>query len=142
MALPGAHLIIRTAAFFSPNDSANFAVAVANALAAGDKFTAAGDQIVSPTYVPHLVDRTLDLLIDQEVGIWHLANDEALSWAEFGRRVAAACWLDPGLIVSSEGQHAAAARPANSALATRRGSALATLHNALAAFGAAWSPTA
>jgi dTDP-4-dehydrorhamnose reductase len=133
-ALPGSHLIIRTAAFFSPHDDANFAVAVATALAAGDRFAAAGDQIVSPTYVPELVDRTLDLLIDQAVGIWHIANDAALSWAEFARRIALACDLDPGLVTPVVGQAAPALRPANSALTTQRGAKLGRLQQAIEAF--------
>jgi dTDP-4-dehydrorhamnose reductase len=35
---------------------------------------------VSPTYVPDLVHGTLDLLLDGESGIWHLANQGAVSW--------------------------------------------------------------
>ena len=46
------------------------------------------DLIVSPTYVPDLVDTCLDLMIDGERGIWHLTNGTALSWAELARRAA------------------------------------------------------
>ena len=31
--------------------------------------------MVSPTYVPDLVHASLDLLIDGEHGLWHLANE-------------------------------------------------------------------
>jgi dTDP-4-dehydrorhamnose reductase len=134
VALPGAHLTVRTAAFFSPHDTANFAVAVATALASGTRFSAASDQIISPTYVPHLVNRTLDLLIDREIGIWHLTNDEALSWADFARRIALACDLDPALVSPSESDHTRASRPANSALGTSRGHALGSLQAAIDAF--------
>jgi dTDP-4-dehydrorhamnose reductase len=43
-------------------------------------FEAADDAIVRPTYVPHLSNAVLDLLIDGETGKWHLSNGEAVSW--------------------------------------------------------------
>ena len=45
---------------------------------------------MSPTYVPDLVDRALDLLIDGAAGVWHLANAGAVSWLEFARMAAVA----------------------------------------------------
>ena len=47
LALAGTHLIVRTAAFFSPHDEFNFAVAVARALTAGQPFEAAADQRIT-----------------------------------------------------------------------------------------------
>jgi dTDP-4-dehydrorhamnose reductase len=55
------------------------------ALKAGQPFTASNDLVVSPTYVPDLVNVSLDLLIDRERGIWHLTNGEAVTWAELAR---------------------------------------------------------
>ena len=134
--LPGAHLVIRTAAFFSPDDDHNFAVAVVRALGEGRTFTAAGDQIVSPSYVPHLVDRVIDLVIDGETGIWHLAHDEALSWADFARRIAVAAGLDAGLIVEACGADLmqAAPRPRCAALGSMRGQGLGPLDVAIRTF--------
>jgi dTDP-4-dehydrorhamnose reductase len=88
-------LVIRTAAFFSPHDRHNFAVHAVDALRERRSFAAPADCVVSPTYVPDLVNATLDLLIDRETGVWHLANEGATSWAEFGRKVAQATELDP-----------------------------------------------
>ena len=73
MGLSGA-LVVRTAAFFSSQDPHNFAHAVLDALSNGRSFAAADDHVVSPTYVPALVDAALDLLIDRAEGIWHLAG--------------------------------------------------------------------
>jgi dTDP-4-dehydrorhamnose reductase len=36
--------------------------------------------LMSPTYVPDLVNAALDLLVDEEKGIWHLCNDGLVSW--------------------------------------------------------------
>lgn len=100
--LPGA-LVVRTAAFFSPHDPYNFAAATLAALAAGQPFPAASDHVVTPTFVPSLVDRALDLLIDGVGGVLHLSAGEPVSWADFAYRVAAACGYDTGLIRPVEG---------------------------------------
>lgn len=79
----GRTLVIRTAAFFSPYDRQNFAIHCVDALREGLPFAAASDIIVSPTYVPDLVRATLDLIIDDETGLWHLVSEGALSWFDF-----------------------------------------------------------
>ncbi|MBD8548202.1 sugar nucleotide-binding protein [Sphingomonas sp. CFBP 8760] len=96
-------LVIRTAAFFSPHDPHNFAVAALAALAGGRPFAAAHDHVVSPTFVPWLVNTALDLLIDDADGLWHLSAGEAVSWADFARRIAMACGYDPDLIRPVDG---------------------------------------
>jgi hypothetical protein len=57
--------------------------------------TAYDDQRVSPTYVPDLLHAPLDLLVDGEGGIFHLANAGEVSWAELARRAARLAGLDP-----------------------------------------------
>ena len=83
-------LVIRTSAFFGPWDEHNFVTQALDALDAGRPFAAAADQVVSPTYVPDLVNTCLDLLIDRESGLWHLTNGAAMSWADLARRACAA----------------------------------------------------
>jgi dTDP-4-dehydrorhamnose reductase len=85
---PGA-LVVRTAAFFSPADDYNFVTCALRELLRGRPFQAYDAVTVSPTYVPDLVDATLDLLIDGERGLWHLANRGQTTWLEFGRAAAA-----------------------------------------------------
>jgi dTDP-4-dehydrorhamnose reductase len=75
-------LVVRTSAFFGPWDMHNVVTRALDTLAAGDPFTVASDAIVSPTFVPDLVHVTLDLLIDRESGVWHLANNGATSWSD------------------------------------------------------------
>jgi dTDP-4-dehydrorhamnose reductase len=67
-------LVIRTSAFFGIWDKHNFVYHALHAFMSGNSFTAASDVTISPTYVPDLVHTALDLLIDGEAGIWHLAN--------------------------------------------------------------------
>jgi len=134
--LPGEHLVIRTGAFFSPHDSQNFAVAVIERLRRGERFAAAADCFVSPTYVPHLCDATLDLLIDGETGVWHLSNGELVSWAQFAARISRACGLDEGMIDFVPGDELGwkAVRPASGALGSERGAVMPALSQAIERF--------
>jgi dTDP-4-dehydrorhamnose reductase len=81
-------LVVRTSSFFGPWDESNYVTAMIRALRAGSRFQTVCDQIVSPTYVPDLVNVCLDLLVDREEGIWHLTNDCAVTWADFATMAA------------------------------------------------------
>jgi len=127
-------LIIRTSAFFSPDDAFNFPHRVVQALSRRQVFAAAGDLTISPTYVYDLVEHTLNLLIDGERGIWHLANGGEISWADFARSVAVALHLDERLIqsVPAAAFGWAAQRPAYTALGSERGALMPRLDSAIA----------
>ncbi|HUR95413.1 MAG TPA: family 1 glycosylhydrolase [Gemmatimonadales bacterium] len=129
-------LVIRTSAFFGPWDEHNFVTAGLRALSEGRCWVAADDAVVSPTYVPDLVDAALDLLIDGERGVWHLANQGAISWYELARKAAVAAGADPGQVLrcSTSELALAAPRPAFSALGSRRGWLLSPLDEALARY--------
>lgn len=131
-ALPDA-LVVRTAAFFQPDDAYNFAVWVERELVAGRPIKAAEGFVVTPTFVPDLVHASLDLLIDEESGIWHLTNQEPVSWFDFGRRVAEAMDLDPRLITAAKPEELGwlAKRPAYVPLGSRHGQLLPKLDDAL-----------
>jgi len=126
-------LMVRSSAFFGPWDKHNFVTLVLQAMNEGRSFAAADDLIVSPTYVPDLVQTCLNLLIDRERGIWHLSNGEAVSWADLARRVCALAGVDSrGLEAQSSTSLAyAAAQPRFSALASERGQLMPTLEDAL-----------
>ncbi len=137
LATGGRHLVARTAAFFWEGSAHSFAMDVLHRLRAGETVTTCG-VIVSPTYVPHLADAVLDLLIDGADGVWHLTNGEALGWDMFARRVCLACGADPGRIETVDPTRMAwrAPRPRFSGLGTKRGAALPSLDEAIAAFAA------
>lgn len=120
-------LVIRTSAFFGPWDRFNFVHAVLEALAKGRPFFAASDITVSPTYVPDLVNTVLDLLIDGEHGIWHVANTGEVTWAEFARLTALKAGRDPSAVKPRPASALGfvAPRPAFTALASERGSFMA-----------------
>ena len=129
-------LVIRTSAFFGPWDEHNFVTQALAALDAGRPFAAASDQVVSPTYVPDLVNVCLDLLIDRECGLWHLTNGAALSWADLARRAAAAAGVDDALLEARTAAELGlrAPRPRNSAMSSERGLLLPSFDDALARY--------
>ena len=129
-------MVVRTSAFFGPWDRHNFVFHALAALARGETFRAASDHHVSPTYVPDLVHVCLDLLIDGETGIWHLANVGDVSWAELAQRAAEMAGLDPAGVQPCPGAMLGqvAARPRHGVLASERASLMPPLDDALRRF--------
>jgi dTDP-4-dehydrorhamnose reductase len=128
--------MIRTSAFFGPWDQYNFVTVVLRVLREEGHFVAMDDAIISPTYVPDLVHTSLDLLIDGECGIWHLANEGSITWADLARRVAQMAGLDASAV---EGRPTAsfnlpAPRPLYSVLGSSHGAVMRTLDAALDAY--------
>jgi dTDP-4-dehydrorhamnose reductase len=80
---------------------------------------------------------SLDLLVDSECGLWHLANDGAVTWYEFARRAAAAARLDTRLVEAVPAQALPARRPRYSVLGSARARLLPPLDNALERYAAA-----
>lgn len=132
-------LVIRTSAFFGPWDQHNFAEGCRRALVEGRKFMAPSDMVVSPTYVPDLVHATLDLLIDGERGIWHLANRGAASWHDFAQMVSAACGLEGQSVsaCSATDIWPIAPRPSTVVMGSERGSLMPSLEDAVFRFALA-----
>ncbi|SMB96460.1 dTDP-4-dehydrorhamnose reductase [Hymenobacter roseosalivarius DSM 11622] len=128
-----AALVVRTSAFFGPWDEHNFVYHALRAVGEGELFEAADDQRIAPTYVPDLVNTSLDLLLDEEQGLWHLANAGTCTWAELARTATALAGLDPAMIVGRPGAAFGwpAARPAYSVLGSEHGALLPALEVSL-----------
>jgi dTDP-4-dehydrorhamnose reductase len=126
-------LVVRSSAFFSPWDEANFVTRTLAKLRAREVVIAADDLLVSPTYIPDLVHAALDLLIDRESGTWHLANQGQLTWADLARTAAQLHDLDEALVEGhpQSAFNAPAPRPRNSALSSERAELLPPLDDAL-----------
>jgi dTDP-4-dehydrorhamnose reductase len=119
-------LIIRTSAFFGPWDRYNFVHAVLRDLSSGRRVEASDELQVSPTYVPDLVHSTLDLAIDHAEGIWHLANQGAVSWYELAAQAAREAGLDASALMKTHG-----GGRGMTALSSERGLILPSYGNAL-----------
>ncbi|HUR44436.1 MAG TPA: dTDP-4-dehydrorhamnose reductase, partial [Candidatus Saccharimonadales bacterium] len=129
-------LVIRTSAFFGPWDDFNFVTLVRKKLKAGQTVSAASDAVISPTYVPDLVHATLDLLIDGETGLWHLANQGAMSWADLAVAIAHMAELprDSIVPVALDSLGYPARRPRYSVLSSSRGLIMPSFQDALSRY--------
>lgn len=129
-------LIIRTAAFFGPWDEYNFVHGITESLSRQTGITVATDMRVSPTYLPDLVNVSLDLLIDKEHGIRHLTNKGAISWADLAFETARIFRLNPIFInaIPVAEMNMKATRPRYSVLGSEKGILMPTLEDALRRF--------
>ena len=129
-------LVIRTSAFFGPWDKYNFVYAVLDAIKQNQTYYMPGDVIISPTYVPDLCHKAMDLFIDEEKGIWHLSNEGNVTWAEFGGIIAERSGSKKHQLVSKPLAEMGwkAKRPLYSVLQSDKGIKLPPLHNALDRF--------
>lgn len=126
-----AALVVRTGAVFGSGEGDD----AAGRLLAGAETEPAelcvAAEIVSPAFLPDLVHNALDLLIDGEVGIWHLAHPDAVTWTEFARRLAAASGLpEPRMTVTRLG------KPRILALVSERACLMPPLDHAIARYAA------
>jgi dTDP-4-dehydrorhamnose reductase len=122
-------LIVRTSAFFGPWDRYNFVHMVLRDLTRGRPVEASDQLLVSPTYVPDLVHATLDLLLDEATGVWHLANRGEISWHELAQNVAREAGVDAASLVRASG-----GRRGITALSSERGLILPPLGSAIQRF--------
>ena len=129
-------LVVRSSGFFGPWDERNFLSRALREMSAGQRVRAAADATFSPTYLPDLVHTALDLLIDGERGVWHLANRGAVSWADLVRLGADLAGVRHHLLdaCATAALGLAAPRPAYSVLGSERGALLPSLEEALQRF--------
>jgi dTDP-4-dehydrorhamnose reductase len=126
-------LIVRTSSFFGPWDDYNFATRTLMDLADGKRVRAASDVFVSPTYLPDLAHECLNILLDDEYGIFHLTNSGAVSWAEFAIQIAEKAGYDRKLIqqVPFKRIGSSVIMPSYSALGSEKGMRLPPFEDAL-----------
>ena len=129
-------LVIRSSAFFGPWDKYNFVYSVLDALKTGEQIDMVDDVIVSPTYVPDLCNAAMDLLIDEEKGIWHISNSGTTTWAAFGDIIAAKAGYKSDKLISKPLAEMSwkAKRPLYSVLESGKGIKLPVLEHALSRF--------
>lgn len=109
------HFIVRTSYVYGAGD--DYASGAVERLRRGERAGGIRDRIGSPTFVRHLADRLLPLLLTGRFGTYHLAGSEPACWFDVLERARAA----GGLRGTVEPQELAslglvAPRPANSAM--------------------------
>lgn len=132
-----AALIIRSGSFFNPwHRSDSLAVILRSAMSSSEPRSLPSDIVISPAYVPDLVQTVLDLMIDDESGIKHLSNQQEISSFEFARQALDIAGLNKNVIspVLSSGLKYAALRPLYSVLKSSSGILLPFLENAIKSY--------
>lgn len=76
-------LIIRSSQFFNPWKNNDLLKVILQAEGNLQKYYLASDIIFSPTYIPDMVHQVLDLLIDNESGIWHISGSDEMTQYSF-----------------------------------------------------------
>ena len=138
--MPGA-LVIRTAAFFGPDDSANFVTTALREIRAGRPFRTSDSLVISPTYVPDLASAALELTLDRTAGLCHLSNGEPMTWAALAHAAARLVGLDSSLVQACPVAELGlvATRPAFSALRSKRSGLMPSFELALDRYARAFA---
>ena len=136
LALASGALIVRPGALFDPTHEKDFVARIVHQLAGSKPILATADQIVSPTSLKEFVNAALDLLIDDETGLWHLANSGGASWFDWAREVArlAGHSVDRVQRAAASTLGWTAPRPRFSALRSERGDLLGPWQQALSRY--------
>lgn len=126
-------LIIRTGNLFSCWTNAGFVSTVISQLKENRFLKLANDIFISPAYVPDLVNESLNLLLDDESGIFHVANHGQTTYADFARKIALLSGLDSSLVkgVPAVRLQRNTLLPLNTALASNKGVRLPEFESAL-----------
>lgn len=78
-------LIIRSSLLINPFSSEDFLYQILFSNEKPQNKYLYSDIIVSPAYLPDLINTSLDLLIDKENGIWHISGPQAVSYYDFAK---------------------------------------------------------
>lgn len=130
-------LIIRSSCFFNPwHKNDRLRMILRSGLNSERQIFLPSDIIMSPAYIPDIVNTVLDLLIDGESGIWHLSNQQETTLYDFARLALEIAGLNENIVaaVPSSRLDYAALRPPYSVLESSGGITLPLLNNALTNF--------
>ena len=89
--------------------------------ASGQPIRVVEDHVASPAYAPALANRTIELAIRKETGVFHVGGGMAVSWFDYARTIFEVAGLKPELQPTNEREYRTAARrPKFSALSNAK----------------------
>jgi dTDP-4-dehydrorhamnose reductase len=111
--------VVRSSGLFGPTGT-NFVRTMLELAREQEEIAVVDDQRTSPTYVGHLAAATRELL-SRPFGVWHLAAQGDVTWAEFAAAIFEEARLDTRIRpISSDELSRAARRPAYSVLRSEK----------------------
>jgi dTDP-4-dehydrorhamnose reductase len=125
-------IVVRTGPLFGCEGQSDPLAQALHALIEGKPFMAE-DEVRSPTYALDFAHAALDLLLDGERGVWHLANTGSASWFDLVWRAADLAGIDPSGLTPHEPNPIVASEPGRiRVLESERGWLLPKLDKSLA----------
>ncbi len=128
-------LIIRSGFFYNPWHPEDLLsrLLISGESVSENHYQLPSDIILSPSYLPALVNNVLDLMIDGESGLWHMSNQEEISFYDFARKALNIAGINDRIIapVPSSTLKYAAKRPAYSVLKSSSGIILPEVEDSL-----------
>jgi len=114
-------LVVRTSGVFGPGglDTArgNFVELMLRLAGSSNPIRVVEDHVASPTYAPLLASRTIDLVEQQQSGVFHIGGGTPTSWFQFARLIFQTAGVEPMLLATNEREYRTPARrPRYSAL--------------------------
>lgn len=107
-------LIVRTSGVFGPGGLAtargNFVELMLRLAGGGQPIRVVEDHVASPAYAPLLAARTIDLVEQQQSGLFHCGGGVPISWFEFARLIFKVRGLQPRLTATNEREYRTVAR--------------------------------
>jgi len=125
-------IVVRTGPLFGCDGQSDPLAQALHTLAAGESLMAE-DEMRSPTYALDFAHAALDLLLDGERGVWHLANAGSASWFDLVQKAAELAEIDPSRLTRRMPESIRASRrQPHRVLESERGWLLPGLDDALA----------
>jgi dTDP-4-dehydrorhamnose reductase len=118
-------LIIRTSGVFGPagvrSNRGNFVELMLRLANAGQPIKVVEDHIASPTYAPFLAEKSVELVLAETTGVFHIGGGAPISWFDYARMIFEIAGLHPVLTATNAWEYRTPARrPRFSALANAR----------------------
>lgn len=127
-------LMIRCGGFFGPWEQNTFANQVIDCIRHDRPILLSSDAVISPTYLPDLINVSLDLLNNSESGIWHISNEGQTTPHDFALSIINKFQPDfvPEFLLEDKVDKAP--RPKYSVIESSKGIKMPTLENAIERF--------
>ena len=118
-------LVVRTSGVFGPGGlhtaRGNFLELMLRLAGGSQPIRVVEDHVASPTFAPLLAARTLDLVEQNQSGIFHVGGGMPVSWFQFARTIFEVAGLQPMLLATNEREYRTPARrPKYSALSNSK----------------------